>query len=307
MYMKRNAPRADLCLVLCGVLIWLLADAGRVRLAAAEALTLCARTVIPALFPFMAVSGMLVSLGFGEWLSPRLAGLMGLLFHLPGSAGSALLLGLVGGYPIGARTAAALYRENLLTRDEAQRLLSFCNNSNPVFLISVLGAGVFSSPRTGIYLWLIHILSALLTGMLFRGRKTSVRKPPPAVFPCRTVRLTSVWVSSVQNALSGILSVCAFVVLFYVVLLPLRSISGNLGTALIGTIELFSLTPLLENNRCSFLLSAFCAGWGGLSVLAQTAAILDDTDLSLKPCIYGKAVQGILSALLAALVWQFVL
>ena len=67
---------------------------------------------------------------------------MASLFRLPGCAGSAaLLLGLVGGYPIGARTAAELYASGDLTRQEAERLLTFCNNSNPVFLISVLGCG----------------------------------------------------------------------------------------------------------------------------------------------------------------------
>lgn len=71
-----------------------------------------------------------------------------------GCASSALLLGLVGGYPIGAQTAAGLYRDRLLTREEAQRLLTFCNNANPVFLISVLGAGVFGSVRVGVWLWL---------------------------------------------------------------------------------------------------------------------------------------------------------
>lgn len=306
MLMKRKSVRADLCLVLSGVLIWLLADAGRVRLAAAEALALCARTVIPALFPFMAVSGLLVSLGFGEWVSPHLAGFMGPLFRLPGSAGSALLLGLVGGYPVGTRTAAELYRENLLTREEAQRLLVFCNNSNPVFLVSVLGTGVFGSVRTGVYLWLIHILSALLTGLLFRGSGPSRRSPVQA-FPCRAVSLPSAFVASVQSALSGILSVCAFVVLFYVALLPLRSVGGRWGAALVGTVELFSLSPLLPPDGFGFLLAAFCSGWGGLSVLCQTASVLDGTDLSLTPCLLGKAVQGALSALLAGLVWHLIL
>ena len=91
-----------------------------------------------------------------------MAGLTAPLFRLPGCAGSALLLGLVGGYPIGARTAAELYTSGALTRQEAERLLTFCNNSNPVFLVSVLGSGVFGSVRTGLWLWLIHVCSALL-------------------------------------------------------------------------------------------------------------------------------------------------
>ena len=112
------------CLGLCGVLAWFLADAGEIRQRAGEALALCGRSVVPSLFPFLVLSILLVSLGFGELLSPYLAGLMTPLFRLPGCAGSALLLGLAGGYPIGAQTAARLYQEGALTRGEAERLLS---------------------------------------------------------------------------------------------------------------------------------------------------------------------------------------
>ena len=148
MHMNKRV-RGDVCLILCGVLVWFLADAKQLRLEAAGALALCAGTVIPALFPFMAVAGMLVRLGLGQWLAPYMAGLTAPLFRLPGCAGSALLLGLVGGYPIGARTAAELYTSGALTRQEAERLLTFCNNSNPVFLVSVLGSGVFGSVQDG--------------------------------------------------------------------------------------------------------------------------------------------------------------
>ena len=151
----------------CGILIWFLCDPIQVRETVSDALALCAGNVIPALFPFLSVTGLLISLGLGEYAAPLFTPWMTPLFHLPGSAGNALLLGFLGGYPSGARTAAELYRRGQLTRTEAQRLLTFCNNSNPAFFISVLGGGVFGNVHTGIWLLLIHIASALLTGMLF--------------------------------------------------------------------------------------------------------------------------------------------
>lgn len=302
MCMNRRRQR-DLCLLLSGLLIWFLSDSQQIRASAAEALALCARSVIPALFPFMVVSGLLVSLGFGEWIAPHLSGWMTPLFHLPGCASSAVLLGLVGGYPIGARTAAKLYRDGQLTAEETERLLTFCNNSNPVFLISVLGNGVFGDFRAGLWLWLIHVASALLTGICFRqSGKSTRRQIVTSHFPCRSISLAAALVTSVQSALTGMLSVCAFVVFFYVLVHPLKSIGGHLGAALVGSVELFSLTPLLAPDRFSFLLAAFCSGWGGVSVLCQTAAVLDDTDLHLGPCLRGKALQGLFSLLLAALV-----
>jgi len=287
-------------LVLCGILIWFLADAESVRAAAGEALHLCARSVIPAMFPFLVVTRLLLSLGFGQWLSPCLSGLMTPLFRLPGSAGSALVLGLVGGYPIGASTATQLYRQGSLTREEAERLLTFCNNSNPVFLISVLGAGIFGSVRTGVWLWLIHILSALLTGLLLRDTGTKhPRRPPPPLSAEPPASFSSAFVGAVRGAAEGMLSICAFVVLFYVLAAPLKQAGGGLSPLLVGFLELFSMTPLLTPDRLGFVTAAAISGWGGLSVLCQTAAVLEGSGLRLRPCVLGKLVQGLLSAALA--------
>ena len=307
MRMKRRI-RTDVCLILCGILVWFLADARQLRLEAAKALTLCAGTVIPALFPFMVVTGLLVRLGFGQWLAPDMAGLMASLFRLPGCAGSALLLGLVGGYPIGARTAAELYASGDLTRQEAERLLTFCNNSNPVFLISVLGVGVFGSVRAGVWLWLIHVLSALLTGLVFRGSgKSASRQELTRRPPFRAVSFAEAFTGAVRSSLAGILSVCAFVVFFYVLAQPLTAVGGRLGAVLVAALELFSLTPLLTADAFGFLLAAAAAGWGGLSVLCQTLAVLEGSGLRLRNCFLGKVVQSAFSLLLAALLVGYVL
>ena len=299
--------RAAACLALCGVLVLFLTKAGAVRAAAAEALGLCARSGIPALFPFLVVSSLLLSLGLGELLSPMLAGLMEPLFRVDGVGSSALLLGLVGGYPIGAKTAADLYRGGRLSRPEAERLLAFCNNSNPVFLISVLGVGVFGSVRAGVWLWLIHLLSALLTGLLFRNHGGPARRQAGGTAAFQAVSLSAAFVAAVRESLSGMLSVCAFVTFFYVLARPLASLGGWLGPVLVGLTELFSLTPLLRPDRFGFILASAMAGWGGLSVLCQTAAVLEGSGLRLQSCAAGKAVQGLLAGLLAALLAGYAL
>ena len=298
--------RIPFYLALCGILIAFLVHSDATRSAALEALRLCGTSVIPALFPFLAVSSILISTGFGRWVSPHLSRWMTPLFRLPGSAGSAVLLGLVGGYPIGARTAAELYQHKLLTRDEAERLLTFCNNSNPAFLISVLGSGVFGSVRIGVWLWLIHVASAALTGVLLsrRGADSSRRSPIPAVQ--EETAFLPLCVRSVGNAAAAMVSLCGFVVLFYVLARPLAALGGHLGPLLTGVLELFSLTPLLTADRFGFVLAAAYSGWGGVSVLCQAAAVLEGSGLSLKPCLEGKAVQGTLSALLALLLASYI-
>ena len=290
-------------LLLCA--LWLLTDTS-VRTSVSSALILCARSVIPALFPFMVVSSLLISLGLGELLSGPLGGLMA-LYGIGGAGASALVLGLIGGYPTGGRTAAALYREGLVTRDEAERLLAFCNNANPAFLITALGVGVFGSFRAGLWLWLIHIAAALLSGLLAaRPRRGASCSAPQNRTSFRAAGFSSVFVSAVQGALGSILSVCAFVVVFSILSQPLRRLGGIAGTVGTGALELFSVLPLLTPDPTGFILAAGISGWGSLSVLCQTAALMAGTGLSLRRCALGKAVQSVLSMLLAALCSGFV-
>ena len=297
MGMKR---RLAMGCVLLGT-VFLLWEAPAVRDAAREGLILCAGSVIPALFPFLAASSLLLKLGFGAGPAGPLAPLMA-LYRLPGEAAPALLLGLAGGYPVGGRTAAELFAAGRLSRDETERLLTFCNNANPAFLVSGLGLGIFGSARTGLWLWLIHVLSALLTGLLLArrpgkrgaGQRLSEAPPPSGgSFP-------ELLVSSVQGALSAILGICAFVELFYVLGLPLRRLPAPWGAGLAGAVELFSASAGLPGGRPGFVLAAGLAGFGGLSVLCQTAAVLAPQGLSPAPCLRGKLLQGALSAALAA-------
>lgn len=292
--------RWALCALAAAGLALLLADADAVRQGVSEALALCAGTVIPSQFLFFVMSSLLVALGIGELVAPRLEFLMWPLFRIDGAGAAALILGLVGGYPIGARTAAELYREGLITEAEAERLLAFCNTANPAFLISVLGMGVFGSIRVGVWLWLIHVLAALLTGILFRGHGggAKARRRQMAV---RAVPFSVAFVGAVQRALASILNVCAFVTVFYVLAQPLRHLEGLGGALAVGSLELFSVIPLLPNSGAGFVLASALAGWGGVSVLFQTFAVLADSGLSTRNCLLGKAVQAGIAAGLALL------
>lgn len=49
------------------------------------------------------------------------------------------VIGLLSGYPVGAKTTAQLYREKMLSKSEAQYLLTFCNNASPMFLLEYIG------------------------------------------------------------------------------------------------------------------------------------------------------------------------
>ena len=136
--------------------------------AAKNGLLLCGNLIVPALFPFFILSSLLISTGGAARFGRLLSGVMGIWFHQPGASASALVLGFLGGYPVGAKTVCTLYEEKLCDRTQAEHLLLFCNNAGPAFILGAAGSAVFHSAAIGFLLLAIQIFSALLVGVLFR-------------------------------------------------------------------------------------------------------------------------------------------
>lgn len=273
-----------------------------------DALTLCAQTVIPSLFPFFVLSSLLVS-GGGDAFSALLGGLMRPLFGLGGAGASALALGLLGGYPVGARTVAELYDTGTLEKSEAERLLGFCNNAGPGFILGICGGAVLHSSRAGLYLYLVHAAGAMLTGILFcRDLPRCGALYRKTTQSADVAPFASLFSAAVRGALAGILNVCAFVVLFLVLLrllaaaLPAAVSASVLYPLLLGFVELTNGVTALSPTRGGFICCAVLLAWGGLSVHAQTLSVLDGTALSTRYYWRGKMMQAALSAPLAWLV-----
>ena len=269
-----------------------------------DGLALCARTVIPALFPFFAVVSLLLQLGLVGSLQGLCAPFMGPVFHLRGVCALPLLTGLLGGYPSGARTAADLCRQGLLTRREAELLLGFCDNCGPGFLLGYVGAGILGSARAGAYLFLIHVCSALLVGMVLCrlcGDRGSALLG--SSLPARVIPFPQALTAAVSGALASTLSICAFVVLFRVLaaLPPVR-----LPVPLLGVLEMVTGTAALAPGRAGFIAAAVMVGWGGLSVHCQAMAVAAPAELSFRWHWIGKALQAALSGLLAAALWPVI-
>lgn len=292
--------------------------------AARSGLALCGQVIIPSLFPYFILSSLLVELGLAACLGRLLSPVMSPLFGVSGPGASALVLGLVGGYPVGAATVRSLYESGSCSKREAEGLLTFCNNSGPAFILGVAGAGVFQSLSAGALLYAIHIAGALLTGILFcrlrAGSRTKKRcDAPPAV---KAVRASSAFTRSIQKALTSTLAICAFVVCFTVLLRLLNdtgvlSRAAELANALLvplgwdpiwtsrllaGLLELSTgITGLTGSGApgMRLVLAAFLLGWGGLSVHCQTAALLERSGLSCRRMPAAKLVHGLLSAALA--------
>ncbi len=296
--MKRWITLAGILALMAALLLY-----GREAAAAVRGgLSLCARTVIPSLFPFFVASSLFVSLGAAESCQRLLSPVLGRVLGCSGAGVSAFLLGAVGGYPTGGRTVGELLRARQISSGEAERLLAFCNNCGPAFILGIAG-GRFAAPAAPGSLYLIHIVSALVTAQFFRSAKKAAAPP---VKRGDEPSATGALVRAVSGGAYGMVSVCAFVVFFQVLLSLAECRLGTLPPWLCGLFELTAGVSRVADRRAGFVWAAAMLGWGGVSVHCQTAAVLENTRLSMGRYLAGKAAQGCLSAVLAAVAWHWV-
>ena len=305
----------------CALVLWPEQAMG----AMGDGLRLCANVILPSLFPFFVLSSLVVELGLTRYLGRLLEPVMAPLFRVNGACAAALALGAVGGYPVGARTAIQLYQSGQCSRTEAERLLAFCNNSGPAFILGAVGAGVFGSGVAGLLLYLAHLLASLLVGVLFRFYKPDqgphTRRTGGPQF--QAVPFPRAFTRSVTGSLQSLLNICAFV-LFFTVFLRILTRAGVLAALarglstllsplglsqlwaerlLTGLVELSSgVTSLTDGTLYGRLsMAAFMLGWAGASVHCQVLAFLGDSGLSMGTYLVGKLLHGGLSAALLAL------
>ena len=301
--MKKQAFGAA---ALLGVMVLFLLRSAVTADAVRRGLSLCAHSVLPALGPYFVLSSLFVSLGFDRPVGRLLGPVFTRLTGVSGVGVSAFFLGLLGGYPVGARTLSQLYRSGRLTRWEAQRLLSFCNNAGPSFAVGILGLGCFHSLRAGAALYLIHVAAALLVALLPVPRSSHASLPSSlsSVPPRPPLSLLPALVQAIASA-TALLQVCAFVVFFMALSALFSDITGLYHPLLLGFLELTGGAARLGSGKADFIMAAAILGWGGLSVHGQTAAVLADTGLRLPPYLLCKALQALLSAALAAALVSF--
>lgn len=287
---------------------------------ASNGLRLCANVIVPSLLPFFVITSLLNDLGLAGFLGRRLEPLMSKLFGVSGCGASAFILGVTGGYPLGASAVADLRSKGAITRDEGENLLAFCNNSGPAFIVGAAGVGVFGSSAAGLLLFGAHVAAAVMTGVLL-SKRAAVSPAGAGVF-AGSIGLAEALPAAVKKSVMAVINICGFVVTFSVLVGILDALgvftaaTGFLAARLhlelhftraflTGLLELGSGIGAMEGMAATpgnLALASFILGWGGISVHFQTMSVLADTDLTGRRHILGRLCCAAISAVISFLI-----
>lgn len=303
-------------------------------------LKLWANSVVPSLLPFFIATELLGYTNVINILGKLLDKLMRPLFNVPGLSAFPFIMGVISGYPIGAKIVSDLKIQGKLSNIEAERLIAYANNSGPLFIVGTVGIGLFNNISIGILLLSTHILAGLTVGLIFRWWKSGNKKRnfgekgarpffSPSQISARN--LGEVLSKSITNAINNVLLIGGFIVLFSIIIsilensgvldlfsnllkptlnilkIPSSFIKGTLS----GIIELtngIANIASIPNKSISvnIIICAFLIGFGGFSVCLQILSIISKAKISIKPYIIGKLLQGTLAAVYTYLIIYFV-
>ena len=198
--------------------------------AAYNGLVLWSTSIIPSLFPFFVATELLSYTNVVKYLGSFFHKFMKPLFNVRGEGSFAFIMGIISGYPIGAKIVCDLRKSNACSNEECERLLAFTNNSGPLFIIGTVGIKMFGSSTIGVLLIITHILACVTVGICFRFWKRSAlthligttSNTVNSISRVNISNLGDIINKSITNSISTILNIGGFIVIFSVVISILK-------------------------------------------------------------------------------------
>ncbi|WP_028398899.1 sporulation integral membrane protein YlbJ [Ectobacillus panaciterrae] len=301
--------------------------------------------VFPSLLPFFIVSELLIGLGVVSFVGVLLEPLMRPLFRVPGVGGFVWAMGMASGFPSGAKLSARLRQEKQLTQIEAERLVSFTNSSNPLFIFGAVSVGFFHNPKLGMILAASHYVSNFAVGLLMRFYGEPEKKEPTAqAAPAFSLKkafhalhkkrmdekrpLGKLIGDAISSSIQTLLMIGGFIILFSVFnkmlavvhvtafvssiiqhfLAVLQLPASFSAPVLSGIFEITLGNQLTSQTNADLMqqamVASFILAFSGLSVQAQVASILAETDIRFKPYFIARIMQSIIAPLLTLILWK---
>lgn len=301
--MKSKILSSLIAIILGMMLVLLLVFSDEATEAARKALHISSVSVIPSLFTYIVLCGVITKL---DLLSP-LGRLIPSekLFGLPECASPIILMGLVCGFPVGASCTADLYSAGAISKNDAQRLVAISSCASPAFLVSSVGLW-WSDRRFGVVLYICSVLTVLLYGVFTRkhgvGEKTNA-----SVVQKEKMSAAEAVCSSVSSAALSSLNITAYITFFSVIRALLVKLMPSLRLIISALLEFSggAYTGALSGGYAGAAVTGFAVGFASLSVFMQTLFFTSSVDIGIKHFFCSKLICGLISALTALIYFRF--
>lgn len=258
---------------------------------ASNGLILWFEKILPTLLPLIIISNIIINSNVLAKINPFYYG---------------IIIGLFTGIPMGAKTSKDLLVSNKITLEDATFLLSFCSNPSPMFIISYITIIQLNLPQGKYHLLIVLLLSSLISSLIinfFKNlHKINSYNKSKHKFSAKTIVNTSISInkidSSIMDGFEVITKIGGYIMLFSIlaeIIFNINFINNNIKYLIIGFIEItnginkVSLSPLDVDTKIKLI--AIITSFGGLSSLAQTKSVINNSSLSISHYIISKILN----------------
>lgn len=277
---------------------------------AQRGLLLWFQTVLPSLFPFMLLSNLMVTYQISRSISSLFYPIFRLFLPIKKEAAYPLVIGLLSGYPVGAKACNDLLKKNEITKKDAQFILPLCNNASPMFLTCYIADQCLNMPSFQIPLLLIVFISnyfgcllvSFIYGFAKNGKEISTHCTPISILPndINTPPILQVFDTAILSCLEILVKVGGYIILFSIFAeFAFSFLPYTISISFTGILEITTGIYLLSNSTFSptikIALTVAMATFGGLSSFAQTKSVIACSGLSAKQYFITKVICSILS------------
>lgn len=269
-----------------------------------KGIDLCVKTIIPSLFCFIIISNFIQKTKLLNILLFPFSKIIEKIFKLDIELFSIVLLSLVGGYPVGASLINNLVNQNKISQKDAEKMLSYCVNCGPAFLIGAVSIPVFNSIYVGLYIYLSQVI-ACLTICIISGFKQPVLRSNKQ----EDIRssFSICFVESVNSATKSMVLICSYIILFCAIIevITQNAIINN-QNIILGFLEIGNgVGNLLKYNFNPIILATVFTGFGGLCVHIQIKAMFGNKKISMVPFYYYRLIYIAISSIITFLLFNF--
>ncbi|MBR5272651.1 MAG: hypothetical protein IKU25_04575 [Clostridia bacterium] len=262
-----------------------------------QALSICANVIIPSLFPFMVFSAFVIKSGIYTKIGKIIGKPIGYIFNLPPLTAGAIIMGFIGGYPIGLSMTAQLFQLGVIDEKQAQRLACFNVNAGPAFIIAAVGEAIYISKNIG-YILLASVLLSSLTIGIALGIISRIKdgKSKNKAFSGERTGLINAFVSATESASKSMFSVCSWIITFGVVIEFIKNLplTKDWLTLLCGIVEVTSGCSSAAGVFPVYITAVFIA-FGGFCIFFQILPNVKTTGLKIRTFLLSRIAAATLS------------
>lgn len=323
---KQNLLKVTIAFVAVSLIAMIVAQPSLSIASVSNGLSVWAKTILPSLFPFVFLTKLLSNLNVMEIFTKLFSKITQKLFKAPAISGYIFLMSIISGYPIGAKLISEFYTQGKLTEKQANKLITFCSTSGPLFIIGSVGTAIFLNKKIGYILFFSHIISSILNGIIFRNKY--VDKTNNSNDLSAQCDLTQILPNTMNDTILSCLIVGGYIAIFFLIidlfsnigifnpvitlfcklLSPFGVQKSAVKATLFGIIEMSKGCIEIASCKIATIASAsiasFLISFGGLCTFFQATTFLSKCNVSLKFYFFQKITHGLLSAMITFLIFK---